>query len=147
MQRKKCGTCKRSRMVKFFNAKAASPDGLQSTCRDCNRRNAKAYYERNRDSHKKKMVAYAAKYKSRVARQVWDYLLEHPCVDCGETDPVVLDFDHVRGTKFRPISSMLANKMSWKRIQDEITKCEVRCANCHRRKTAKDFNWHASFRD
>lgn len=61
------------------------------------------------------------------------YLLEHPCVDCGESDPVVLDFDHLRD-KTKNVTAMLNS--TWPRIRREIEKCEVVCANCHRRRTA-----------
>jgi hypothetical protein len=54
---------------------------------------------------------------------------------------MVLEFDHVRGVKVRNISEMVRGKFSWRRILEEIEKCEVRCANCHRRKTARDFKW------
>jgi hypothetical protein len=63
------------------------------------------------------------------------YLLEHPCVDCGEADPVVLEFDHMRD-KVKAVSVLLSNGHEWKQILAEIEKCEVRCANCHRRRTA-----------
>ena len=63
------------------------------------------------------------------------YLREHPCVDCGEEDPVVLEFDHLRDKKF-PISKGLTDR-NWQDVLDEIAKCEVVCANCHRRRTAK----------
>jgi hypothetical protein len=66
-------------------------------------------------------------------------LLKHPCIDCGETDPVVLDFDHVRGIKRKAVALMIKD-FSWENIQLEIEKCEVRCANCHRRKTSKENN-------
>ena len=70
------------------------------------------------------------------------YLSNHPCVDCGEADPVVLEFDHVRGEKSGEIANMLRRQVAWERIIDELSKCEVRCANCHRRRTARQFNWY-----
>jgi excinuclease UvrABC ATPase subunit len=75
---------------------------------------------------------------SKIAREtVALYLLEHPCVDCGETDIVVLEFDHVRGQKKNAISNMITTGLSVKRIMAEIKKCEVVCANDHRRRTAR----------
>jgi hypothetical protein len=58
-------------------------------------------------------------------------------VDCGETDPDVLDFDHVRGKKVCGISRMVGRGYRLWRIKAEIDKCEVRCANDHRRITKK----------
>jgi HNH endonuclease len=65
------------------------------------------------------------------------YFASHPCTDCGENDPVVLDFDHLDPeAKCFDISQGLAYR-SWQSIHDEIAKCEVVCANCHRRRTAQ----------
>ena len=75
-------------------------------------------------------------YRFKRLMAVLAYLREHPCVDCSEADPVVLDFDHVRGVKKMNVKRMLAGTYSLKRVFDEIAKCEVRCANCHRRVTA-----------
>lgn len=63
------------------------------------------------------------------------YFEAHPCRDCGETDPVVLEFDHLRDKQFN-IGGQLAY-FRWERILDEIQKCDVVCANCHRRRTAR----------
>jgi hypothetical protein len=70
----------------------------------------------------------------RVAYLV-SYLREHPCVDCGETDPLVLGFDHLRDKK-SSISKGLRDR-EWQSVLDEIAKCDVVCANCHRRRTAR----------
>ena len=50
---------------------------------------------------------------------------------------VVLDFDHVRGKKRKAVSRMIGEGYGLIAISEEMAKCEVRCANCHRRKTAK----------
>lgn len=63
-----------------------------------------------------------------------DYLREHPCVDCGESDPVVLEFDHLFEKSFT-IADGLKSR-SWEAVMAEIQKCEVVCVNCHRRRTA-----------
>ena len=57
-----------------------------------------------------------------------------PCMDCGEKfASVAMDFDHVRGEKLTQISDM----WSWgrDRVLEEIAKCELVCANCHRVRT------------
>jgi 5-methylcytosine-specific restriction endonuclease McrA len=64
--------------------------------------------------------------------------MEHACVDCGETDAVVLDFDHLRD-KVNDVSSLVALRRPWEEVLEEIEKCEVRCANCHARKTAREL--------
>lgn len=72
----------------------------------------------------------------KVRAQVLGYLEKHPCVDCGEPDPIVLEFDHRdRKAKVKPVSRLLAGHYSWKSVLMEIEKCDIRCANCHRRKT------------
>jgi hypothetical protein len=73
-------------------------------------------------------------------------LLHHSCVDCGESDPLVLDFDHVRGMKKRHVSRMISGGTSIETLRKEIEKCVVRCANCHRRKTARELAWFKSRR-
>jgi hypothetical protein len=73
--------------------------------------------------------------KQRLYAQIWKYKSEHSCVDCGEDDPVVLDLDHVRDIKIDDVSNLVQHGWSWAKILTEIAKCEVRCANCHRRVT------------
>lgn len=63
----------------------------------------------------------------------------HPCVDCGETDLAVLEFDHVRGQKTTEVSKLLTSSLA--RVKAEVALCDVRCANCHRRKTARECGW------
>lgn len=71
-----------------------------------------------------------------------NYLSTHPCVDCGETDSIVLQFDHTDPSlKTDRVANMVFNS-SLATLQSEIDKCEVRCANCHSRKTARDRKYY-----
>lgn len=75
------------------------------------------------------------KANRRNRQYVLDYLATHPCVDCGETDPIVLEFDHISGQKMGNIADASSKAWALKKLVAEIAKCEVRCANCHRRVT------------
>ena len=72
---------------------------------------------------------------------VYNDLSSKSCVDCGECDQVVLTYDHVRGTKVGNISAMIKNA-TIDEIKKEINKCEVRCFNCHMRRTALQQSWY-----
>jgi hypothetical protein len=80
-----------------------------------------------------------AGYRLRNQAYIVAYLRKHPCIDCGVSDPVVLEFDHVRGQKRSDISTLVRNAARLDRVAAEIAKCVVRCANCHRRRTARVF--------
>lgn len=73
-----------------------------------------------------------------LRRRNFLFLLEHlrrtACVDCGERDPVVLEFDHI-GTKRAGVVQLADRETSIANLEREIGECEVRCANCHRRRT------------
>jgi hypothetical protein len=76
----------------------------------------------------------------RNIRIVLDRLNDSACIDCGVTDTLVLQFDHIHG-KVSDIASLVRSGCNTQRVIDEIDKCEVRCANCHRRRTAYDAGW------
>lgn len=73
-----------------------------------------------------------------------EYLESHPCVDCGEEDIIVLQFDHINGVKKNNIADLVCQGYHWDTISKEIKKCEVLCANCHHRRTAKSQGWFKS---
>jgi len=80
-------------------------------------------------------------------RFMLDYYSEHGCIDCGEKDPIVLDADHVRGQKAMNISKLVKNASSLEIIKKELEKCEIRCSNCHRRRTAIQQNWYSNLKE
>ena len=66
---------------------------------------------------------------------IWRYKATHPCVDCGETDPVVLEFDHREKEQKQFNIGEGGRHASIPRLLEEMNKCDIRCANCHRRRT------------
>lgn len=61
---------------------------------------------------------------------------DRPCADCGREYPYwVMDFDHVRGVKLLSIAKAVTRSYSFEAVADEIAKCDVVCANCHRTRT------------
>lgn len=99
------------------------------------------HYQNNKTVYKKRARRHNAIAIRRNRELVLRYLLLHPCVDCDEHDPLVLSFDHVNGEKHNDVSTMIRNGVSQEKLQEEILKCEVRCHNCHARKTAKQQGW------
>lgn len=81
--------------------------------------------------------------KDKAKRWVKEYLLEHPCVDCGNTDIRVLEFDHREPAKksFTICRKVCSDGVSLLTLAKEVAKCDVRCANCHRIRTKEDRHY------
>ena len=95
---------------------------------------------------REKLYAAQKRHRVKIRTQLFEFLSKNQCVDCGEKDPIVLEFDH-RNTKnkFKIVGKMLSGHYSWESVYNEISKCEIRCANCHRRKTyAQQKSWGRS---
>lgn len=143
MDKKQCSICKIEKSLENFSKK--SKTRLNSRCKECMRAYCREHYNNNKQSYIEKALYHNKRYKKNNQQFVWDYLKEHPCIDCGETDSIVLDFDHLRDKEYN-VSSMINRAGSIKKIQLEIDKCEVRCANCHRRKTSKELGWYKNIK-
>ena len=142
-QTKTCPRCGQTLDVAEFNFKDRATGRRQVYCRQCSRKYIREHYERNTDYYVKKAMARNRVQRRALMDRILGYLRAHPCVDCGETDPVVLDFDHVdRFTKSWEIAARNNDGLGWRTIEAEIAKCVVRCANCHRRRTARQFGWY-----
>ena len=101
------------------------------------------HYNKNKQYYLKKAKIRNNRVKLEIISYLKQYLSKNHCVDCGESDIAVLEFDHKgEAPKFKAVSAMIRARFSFTKIQEEIDKCEIRCANCHRRKTAKQFKWY-----
>ncbi len=130
-----CRVCNEAKPLTDFPFRSLVQQTRQWICLSCQRAYTRDWYSRNRE----KQIAAAYVRRDRearnLARRIREYLADHPCVDCGESDADVLDFDHLRDKRAN-VSRLVHTAVSWDLIVAEISKCEVRCANCHRRRTA-----------
>lgn len=139
---KKCSGCNELKQSTEFAHRNKLAGTLQTRCRACVNSYMHSYYRRNKRRYSARRDANRTVYRHRNQAIVLAYLAAHPCEDCGEDDVRVLEFDHVRDRKCTTVSDLIRNGKSVRLLAAEIAKCMVRCANCHRRKTARDFDWY-----
>lgn len=107
------------------------PDAL-SARREAAALATQRWRDRNRDA------INAARRQARADTRAYVAALKValPCADCGSHFPAVcMDFDHVRGTKVANVARIVADA-NLDRLKDEIAKCDLVCANCHRLRTS-----------
>ena len=130
----KCYRCGLTKAADDFAWRRRAKNQRDTYCRPCRAEYKAQHYRAN-----KARYIENARIREEGERQ-WrtEYLLTyfrlHPCVDCQECDPLVLEFDHLSDKSFE-IGVNLAYR-SWESILAEIAKCDVVCANCHRIRTA-----------
>ena len=137
---KKCCSCNEHKLLTEYHRYSRSKDGHGSMCKVCTKSRNALYYKKTPEKNDARRAS-TCRLIENAQEYVFKYLCENPCIDCGEDDPVVLEFDHVRGKKSMAVSVMVGRGTSIQRIVEEIEKCEVRCASCHRRVTARRGNW------
>lgn len=136
-----CWSCRTSKPARDFAFRDLERGLLQGHCRVCHAALRRAHYIKNKADYVRRAIAQVRARREENRRQIYQYLLAHPCVDCGESDVVVLEFDHrVPSEKVAAVGGVAARR-TWTSVAKEIAKCDVRCVNCHRRKTARDFHW------
>ena len=113
-----CTTCRESRdLSRYYVRKNKKGEPYRVTiCKECRTKHEMHRYH-------------------RVRKFIWDYKAEHPCVDCGEANPIVLEFDHINKEEKKFTIGHAPQTHSKKQLNEEIAKCEVRCANCHKKRT------------
>jgi hypothetical protein len=136
---RRCGRCRDYKDVAEFAWRRIARGQLDNYCRPCRAAYKQEHYAANRERY----IDQAMQRKRNLALERATFLMEffrtHPCVDCRETDPIVLEFDH-RTDKAFGIARGLRDR-SWRALAEEMAKCDVVCANCHRRRTAHRGGW------
>jgi hypothetical protein len=125
---KTCTRCKQLLPLDCFGNKTESKDGKKSACKQCC---TKQNHQWRRTTKGKRSHAAGVK-KRRRSTKLW--LLEqigaNCCSQCPENHPACLDFHHKHGKKFNLAPNMTKSKQE---LLEEVRKCIVLCANCHRK--------------
>jgi hypothetical protein len=143
-----CCGCKGWRSLDDFAFKNVLEQTRHSRCRICCREGSRRHYGQNKGAYLERNCRYNPLRRENGAEFVHQLLTEHPCAQCGEADPIVLEFDHRDpAEKLGNVSDMVRNVASLSRLRAEIAKCEVLCANCHQRRTLLGRQVHYKTRE
>ncbi len=134
-----CARCHIAKRLDEFPLKNVLRGTYCSYCRPCRSEYGKEHYRRNVSAYMRRSRARAAIDRPRNREFVAQYLATHPCIDCGESDIVVLEFDHRDPASKSHDVGRLIHISTVAMVMREISKCDVRCANCHRLRTAAQF--------
>lgn len=134
---KKCPRCKETKQFSEFRRDKNRKDGRQLYCTICDKEYQKEWYSNN----KVKVISKNKKRRKIIKEEIQAFMLQYledkACIMCGESDILVLEFDHLEDKNFA--ISQYSDK-GLQKVKSEILKCQILCANCHRRKTQKEFN-------
>ena len=91
MDTRVCARCGKKKEVSEFSWKIAGKR-KHSYCKNCHKEYRKDHYHKNKSRCLANVKRWNAKRREELFEFLYDYLSEHPCVDCGESDVVVPRF-------------------------------------------------------
>jgi len=130
-----CMRCGLPKDIEQFNRIWKGKDKRQSRCKACMVEVQKDI----RHANPKAGVGSQQVRNERLRRKLRDIIAaakSRPCMDCGNNYPChVMDFDHRNGEGKVDNISKLVTRGASRLLAEEIKKCDVVCANCHRIRT------------
>lgn len=131
---KKCIKCFKTKNVTEFPWRDKKKGTLRGHCFECQRQYGRNHYVNNKKYYKDRND----EKRENNCKKMMKHLSNNPCIDCGEKDIVVLQFDHNIGDKRSEVTKLVWGLYSWDTVKKEIDKCVVRCSNCHIKRHARE---------
>lgn len=132
MEIKTCNSCHKDKPLDQFNWKKKSENKRSGNCRECQKEYKRDHYVNNKEYYYDRNVA-----KRKETKKLYEeYKATLSCEECCEDHPWCIEFHHKNGDKEFNIAQAVYQK-SFKQILQEIKKCKVLCANCHRKEHYK----------
>ena len=132
-----CIVCHQPKPVEDFPFRKKSTGIRRGHCKACKKRYDQDWYGRNEKAQKERTRLRNRRIQTENAKRVDEYKSSTPCMDCGGLFPAcAMDFDHRDFlSKDSPVSDLRRSANSWSKITNEIAKCDLVCACCHRIRT------------
>lgn len=128
----KCNSCGEDKSEDLFSWQNKSAGIRQKKCKKCHQLYVAEHYQKNKETYVQRAIQSSAKYYDRNRKFLDEYRSNLKCIQCGEDHISTLDFHHVDSTE-KDFTVAAFGSKSIKRIEEEIKKCVVLCANCHRK--------------
>lgn len=147
---KTCTKCLQGKDESEFFIKDKKTGRLHTQCKVCYKEYRKTYYTEHYAKYHKEYLLRAKIRRTTLRDQfrhnMLKYLSNEQCAVCGEADIRTLEFDHIDPSKKSfSISQAVKLGYSWESVLDEILKCRILCANCHKKHTANQYGWYKAF--
>lgn len=117
------------------NEKKVTYRNGKKVCKSCNKEQQAKWWRKNKETQKQRVKDN----RKRLQDITIEHRINNPCVICGETSFLVLEFDHLH-SKEKNIAELCRKGISGSKIKEEIDKCRVLCSNCHQIKTHIENN-------
>ena len=137
---KECNACRTQKPYSEFNYRNKAKQWYQSVCRECQKVRDKLSYARP----ERKLAIHISNTRRELEIKdwIWNILINTSCKDCGYNNPLALQFDHIITGKRFNFADAARLGQSDEKLQAELNKCEIVCANCHSIRTAsRARNW------
>ena len=135
-----CIKCQTEQPIDNFSFRNKGKGLRHQRCKDCFCLSSKEHYTQNKEDYVRRANARVYSHRETNRLNLIQYLLKEKCIDCGETDILVLEFDHTENNKSANVSHLALIGKPWGLVEQEIRKCDVVCSNCHARRTARRSN-------
>jgi predicted DNA-binding antitoxin AbrB/MazE fold protein len=136
---KECNKCHIVKEDNEFAFRNKAKGTLQPYCKECKRKIDKELYTSNHSNRRIKIRSRQNEVQTNLKELLTDIKKNSKCAICGESRWWVLDFHHIRDKRFE-VSSLARRGCSLETFKEEIDKCIVLCANCHRDLHYKERN-------
>lgn len=131
-----CFNCKISKEESEFRKRG---EGLQGTCKTCKKEYDRKFHKRRSIKALERKNELVKNRHKKLRDKIW-VIKSDSCTDCKyRFHPFCMDFDHLENKEIN-IADMLSLNYSLKKVLEEIKKCDLVCANCHRLRTWNRLN-------